>query len=390
MWINQGITIVHEIILNDMPSSHPLRILWKKIIYQNQLGNIEHEINSYCNAGFLGLQRSQIAFLDKWIEILNIATSKYDMNMQTFINGPREKPFRALDQDAFNIALMCTSETISEMGPEAMGFANNGLQVMLHATGSPKPWNKKFILNAIKGLPPTTADRGFVSNSNGGLNNYSSFTLKLKKLALNISIFICRFYKKINLVAKQKILFICGSLEKGKDGVGDYSRRLAHILLKSLNCEVSLLALNDLFIDQNLESYENEIKIRRISHLKNWDEKSKFLVDYCKLFQPDLISIQFVPFAYNPKGLPYPFPKIVSTLSLEFKVHIMFHELWVGLAKEDNLKFKLWGYLQKGIIKNMIRKNKSLVISTQSDLYKNKLEIISNKNIIKLPYLATL
>ena len=49
-----------------------------------------------------------------------------------------------------------------------------------------------------------------------------------------------------------KIMFICGSLEPGKDGVGDYTRRLcAH--LKKHHIEVGILAYNDKFINSELE-----------------------------------------------------------------------------------------------------------------------------------------
>jgi hypothetical protein len=44
------------------------------------------------------------------------------------------------------------------------------------------------------------------------------------------------------------IVFICGCLEPGVDGVGDYSRRLAGELIRMGN-KVQLISLNDYHID---------------------------------------------------------------------------------------------------------------------------------------------
>mgnify|MGYP003474349261 CR=1 FL=1 len=54
-----------------------------------------------------------------------------------------------------------------------------------------------------------------------------------------------------------KILFICGSLEPGKDGVGDYTRRFCGELLK-MNYEVQILSINDL----HSISYINVAKLK--------------------------------------------------------------------------------------------------------------------------------
>ena len=59
------------------------------------------------------------------------------------------------------MAAMCYENPISEMGPDAMDFVQSGWIAMSHATGSPKPWNKKFLLSAIKGMPPSRAEKAY-------------------------------------------------------------------------------------------------------------------------------------------------------------------------------------------------------------------------------------
>jgi hypothetical protein len=59
-----------------------------------------------------------------------------------------------------------------------------------------------------------------------------------------------------------KIIFICGSLEPGQDGVGDYVRRLAAELILKQN-EVSIIALYDKNVKRlrGEMQYDNGIQI---------------------------------------------------------------------------------------------------------------------------------
>jgi hypothetical protein len=46
-----------------------------------------------------------------------------------------------------------------------------------------------------------------------------------------------------------KIIFLCGSLEPGCDGVGDYTRRLAGELIKQGH-HIAAVALNDQYLQE--------------------------------------------------------------------------------------------------------------------------------------------
>jgi hypothetical protein len=169
-----------------------------------------------------------------------------------------------------------------------------------------------------------------------------------------------------------KILFICGSAEPGKDGVGDYTRRLCGELYK-LYHEVQILSLSD----QHAVSYTNEMQIiqkteiRVIRIPKTAANKERFIWSQKILncFQPDFISLQFVPYSYNPKGLPFWLPFFLKKLQGQHKWHIMFHELWLGINIESSFKHKCIGAVQKIIIKKLIRNIKPQLVNTQNKLY---------------------
>lgn len=193
-WINYGVAMVHEIISNDMPATHPVRLEWKEIIHQND-GMVRNNILSYINSGFCGVSRENFGFLKTWKQIVDFAIEKYKPDPEKFMSFDRTYPFFSIDQDAFNIAAMCTECSISELGPEAMDFMHGGW-TMSHAVGAPKPWRKNFFLNAIKGVSPSIPDREYWANVSSPLSLYSKSYIKLKSASLLFAAFIARFYKR--------------------------------------------------------------------------------------------------------------------------------------------------------------------------------------------------
>ncbi|MRI02112.1 hypothetical protein GH721_16325 [Kriegella sp. EG-1] len=176
-----------------------------------------------------------------------------------------------------------------------------------------------------------------------------------------------------------KIVFICGSLEPGKDGVGDYTRRLASELIKQ-NHEVSVIALNDSFISANNSSsqfFENiKIDTLRLASTLNVKSREILAKNWIQKKDPEFLSLQFVPFSYHPKGIPFGLTKLLLTIGAERKWHIMFHEIWLGMNIESSTKHKIIGKIQQGIIKTIFKKLQPKIVHTHSQLYKCLLENI--------------
>lgn len=173
-----------------------------------------------------------------------------------------------------------------------------------------------------------------------------------------------------------EILFICGSAEPGKDGVGDYTRRLCGELLRSGH-KTRILALCDdystSFADENQVVEGNGIVVHRIP--MSFSNKQRFLwsQDILNDFQPDWISLQFVPYSFNSKGLPFWLPSFLKKLKGNHKWHIMFHELWLGIEREAIFKKKCLGLLQKRIIRKLKKSTDIKVVHTQSQIYQHYL-----------------
>jgi len=189
-----------------------------------------------------------------------------------------------------------------------------------------------------------------------------------------------------------KILFLCGSLVYQKDVVGDYTRKLAgELIMQGSDCKLVALmdkeVLSDTVEIQEIDGVKIEVLRlpydngfhQNIQHSKNW-------IDF---FNPDWISLQYVPFSFHHKGMPFGFQNALLPLVCNRNFHIMFHELWIGISIISPFKHKVFGFFQKRIAKKIIEKTKPKSITTTNILYNlvlQKAEI----NAIVLPLFSNI
>ena len=177
-----------------------------------------------------------------------------------------------------------------------------------------------------------------------------------------------------------KILFICGALEPGRDGVGDYTRRLAGAV-QSLGHESSIIALFDPYIPGETtaaQPAENSmVQVLRIAAHTGHIDRYRRVAEWVNMFEPLWISLQFVPYAFNPKGLPFSLARELQKLLVrERRLHIMFHETWIGT--ENSIDWKRWltATLQQKIIRRMVKSLRPVMVHTQLPVSQRNLETI--------------
>lgn len=161
-------------------------------------------------------------------------------------------------------------------------------------------------------------------------------------------------------------------MEPGRDGVGDYTRRVAAALV-NLGFKVSVLALFDRYVEiQVSESQQAEDTLLSVMRIPlNESAAGRFLTakNWLAAIDPEWVSLQYVPFAFDKRGLHFGLSRQMKGLTAGRHVHIMFHELWVGIAAEESLKLRLWGNLQRLLIKRLILTMRPAVLHTQTRLY---------------------
>jgi hypothetical protein len=174
-----------------------------------------------------------------------------------------------------------------------------------------------------------------------------------------------------------RLAFFCSSLEPGQDGVGDYTRRLAAECIRQGSPSV-IVALNDLHVERAVfesQLLENiSILVLRLSSLSPWNERIAEARKWIAAFHPDWMSLQFVPFGYHAKGLCFGLGEKLSGIHPSAPWQIMFHELWLGLGANSSLKHRLWGGLQRHIIRDLVRQLRPRIVHTQADPYQQALQ----------------
>lgn len=169
-----------------------------------------------------------------------------------------------------------------------------------------------------------------------------------------------------------KILFICGSAEHGKDGVGDYTRRLCGELIR-MGHNVQILSICDFQVTSFSREFQEiegtKVEVNRIPVAASNSQRLIWSQNCINYFKPEWISLQYVPYSFNPKGLPFWLPSFLKKLKGNHKLHIMFHELWLGIDSESSYRHRCIGKLQQLIINKIIHTTRTQCVNTQNKLY---------------------
>lgn len=177
------------------------------------------------------------------------------------------------------------------------------------------------------------------------------------------------------------ILFLCGSLQPGADGIGDYTRRLAGEMARN-GKTLRLLAYNDRHISESKSETQDcegiDIAVLRLPAKMAETLKTEKINAWLNGAQPEWVSVQFVLYAFQDRGLPFTFARHVQSLFTRSRFQIMFHELWLGMERKPLLKDRLYGYLQGHIIKQMVKRLNPAVVHTHSRTY---LELLKHHGI---------
>ena len=141
-----------------------------------------------------------------------------------------------------------------------------------------------------------------------------------------------------------KICFITGQKESKQCGISDYVE----------------------LITQELQKLGHEIERYFIN------KECGALTDLPKA---DLYSIQFAPYAYAKNGMPKTILNFLAKELCSKRVHLNFHEIWVGAYPRANWKERGIGWLQKILILGFINKCKPVWITSSNAATLDRLKL---------------
>lgn len=175
-----------------------------------------------------------------------------------------------------------------------------------------------------------------------------------------------------------RIIFLCGSVEPGHDGVGDYTIKLASQLIK-YGHDACIIALKDKYAKENLD-YSQQVHsaalpILRLKLSLSSADRLKEIKKRVKVFLPDWISLQYVPYGFNEKGTPVFLSAFLKKITNKSNWHIMVHEPY--LPKQHSLKNKTVRLFQILSLKLLKKNLKPHVFHTSISEYQKLLEEIA-------------
>jgi glycosyltransferase involved in cell wall biosynthesis len=188
-----------------------------------------------------------------------------------------------------------------------------------------------------------------------------------------------------------KIVFLCGCCEPGADGVGDYTLSVAQALVERGHICV-LIALNDRYVDHRHSSWiesspQCSLSCLRLPSSLPWRARAKILAAELGRLRPDWISLQYVPYAFNKKGLPWPLFACLRAVRPLAKWHVMAHELWVD--PDVSLKNRLLAATQAQVLRWLLTYLNPSLVHTSNSYYTHLLASIGKQASI-LPLFSSI
>lgn len=125
-----------------------------------------------------------------------------------------------------------------------------------------------------------------------------------------------------------RICLIAGSLERGRDGVGDYTRCLAEEAIRR-DASCRMLAIADRHVRDTVIERGNAVDVMRLPFAMPWRTRIRLAADFLHEPSSDWVSLQFVPYSFDDRGFAGAAVRAIRGLAGRARLHVMLHEIWI-------------------------------------------------------------
>ena len=108
------------------------------------------------------------------------------VDMRKMKNATGRLEYSRMDQDVLNATIMATETPICLLGSEAMGMFPFVNTIMPHAMWHRKPWQRNYIFDALRGLPPGRTHRAYWEFVDSPIRPFNEFTLLRKRAQFTV------------------------------------------------------------------------------------------------------------------------------------------------------------------------------------------------------------
>lgn len=172
-----------------------------------------------------------------------------------------------------------------------------------------------------------------------------------------------------------RVAIICSSAEPGRDGVGDYSVRLAAALAAEGH-QTMVIAERDFAITGSdvVKGERDGVPLLRLPGSAANETRARALAEGLDEFRPDWVIVQFVCWGFADRGvLDPPLSALIAALS-RWRVALYCHELWLGLERGATLRHRWWGRRQRVAILRFLTQLRPALVMTSNPGYRKVLE----------------
>lgn len=163
-----------------------------------------------------------------------------------------------------------------------------------------------------------------------------------------------------------RIALLTGSLEPGRDGVGDYTRTLASACTERGHA-TALLSLGE---PAEVAPCPGGAELRLTRAQWHRDGRAAAFARL-ESFRPDVTSLQFVPYSFDPRGLFHDcVPGLARLMAVAPRRHVFFHEIWIGSHVGAAPPQRLVGWLQRRAVRALLRALRPAAVHTSVDYYR--------------------
>ncbi len=168
-----------------------------------------------------------------------------------------------------------------------------------------------------------------------------------------------------------RIAFLLGGL--GLGGVADYTRLLAGAL-RAHGVESLIIALADRERAAVASEVSADARMLALPAGLPWRARVAAAEAALADFDPDWVSLQFVPFAFNRKGIVALEGRWLARLLAGRRVHLMVHELWVEpLPRPVGPRRRLLRWMQRAAILRLLERTRPELVHTSNEVYRQLL-----------------
>jgi hypothetical protein len=172
-----------------------------------------------------------------------------------------------------------------------------------------------------------------------------------------------------------KIAILCSCAEAGRDGVGDYSARLA-AAFATQGHQALIIAERDFAVagPHEVKGERDGVPVLRLPGGAPQAQRARVLADALDAFAADWVVVQFVCWGFADRGvLDPPLSALIAALSGR-RIALYIHELWLGLERGATFRHRWWGRRQRTTILRFLSQLRPALVMTSNAAYARVLE----------------